>query len=488
MLTRHLSLAPVSKMSDQPIIVASEPSEVSIYTPRRDQPAATYIILSINFLIFLLMELAGGSKNPDVLLDFGASYGPYIRRGEYWRLVMPMFLHIGWLHLLVNSYALYLLGRILERVYAYGRFALLYVGAGVGSSFLSMRLSNNVAAGASGAIFGVAGAMLVTGYLHREAIPPRWGRAFGRGILPFIVLNLVFGYTVPGIDNWGHLGGLASGILLAFLIPPLERDSIPGSQSEKPSQFVVVIPLAVVAVSMAAAMGHYKEARVVTRLLEEGRQFRARHLDSQAFDRFQEAARRAPRDERPHEQLGLLYLEQRRVDEAIREYNEALRLSPNLPQAQLGLARAYRQKGDLAKARQFFEAVTGKNPATAEGQQILADLFAEQRLYPEAIQHYEGALRIAPDLAPAHNNLAWLYATCEDPKYRNPQRALEHAHRAVELSQWKEANFIDTLAEALYANGDFRHAVEVQTKALQLDPKNPEFQDHLARYRKAAGV
>lgn len=475
-------------MSDQPIVVNTGSPEVSYPAYRRFLPFATILILAVNVVIFSLMTLAGGSKNPDVLLDFGASYGPYIRRGEYWRLVLPMFLHIGWLHLAVNSYALFILGRLLERVYGYGRYSLVYVGAGVGSSFLSMRLSNNVAAGASGAIFGIAGAMLVAGYMHRQAIPARWGRAFGRGILPFIVLNLFFGFTVPGIDNWGHLGGLTSGILLAFLVPPPEPHSAFAVQGEEPSQAVVLIPLAIVALAMTATVDHYRTSRAVLRLLDEGRRYHAKHQEGLAFDRFREAARVAPKDERPHQELGAFYLEQKRAPEAIQEYNEALRLSPGQPQAQLGLALAYRQKGDLAKARELFEAVLGKNPSTPEGQQALADLCAEQKLYAEAIQHYQEALRIAPDLAPAHNNLAWLYATSEDPKYRNPKRALEHARRAVELSGWREATFIDTLAEALYANGDFDQAVKVQTKALKLDPNNPELQEHMARYRKAAGV
>ena len=158
-------------MPDEPIIVIS--NGIPQIVIRRYWAIATLVILGLNLFIFLLMTLAGGSTNPDILLDFGASFAPYFRRGEYWRAVMPMFLHIGWLHLLVNSYALYILGPILERVYGYGRFALLYVACGVGSSFLSMRMSSSVAAGASGAIFGIAGAMLTTGLLHRYAVPPR---------------------------------------------------------------------------------------------------------------------------------------------------------------------------------------------------------------------------------------------------------------------------------------------------------------------------
>jgi len=118
----------------------------------------------------------------------------------------------------------------------------------------------------------------------------------------------------------------------------------------------------------------------------------------------------------------------------------------------------------------------------------LADLDAQQKLYGDAINNYQQALRLAPDLAEAHNNLAWLYATCDDQKYRDPKAALDHAQRAVELTQWKEGESIDTLAEAHFVNGDYRQAVEIQKKALALEPDNKELQDHMARYRKAAGM
>ena len=387
---------------------------------RRYWPVVTLVILGINVVVFLIMTLAGGSTNTDVLLDFGASFSPYFRRGEYWRLVMPMFLHIGWLHLAVNSYALFLLGPILERVYGYGRFALLYVAAGMGSSAVSMSVSRNIiAAGASGAIFGIAGAMLVAGYLHREVIPPRWGRALGRGILPFIVLNLILGFSVRGIDNWGHLGGLLSGMVLAALIPPPAHDLATQSGDGRPSQAVIALPVVVVALAMASTAQHYVSSRDVTRLLLEGARLHAAHQDAKALDRFRAAAQRSSHDERPH--------------------------------------------------------------------MMMADLYAEQKLYSEAVQHYKEALQIDPASAVSHNNLAWLYATCEDPKWRDPRAALEHARKAVELTQWKEAGFIDTLAEANYASGSYQEAVRIQLRALQLDPQDPELQEHMARYRKAAG-
>ena len=454
---------------------------------RRYWPVVTLVIIGINVVIFLIMNYAGGSTNTDVLLDFGASFSPYFRRGEYWRLVMPMFLHVGWLHLLGNSYALFILGPILERVYGAGRFTLLYVAAGMGSSALSMSLSRNVAAGASGAIFGIAGAMLVAGYMHRDVIPRRWGRAFGAGIIPFIALMLFLGFSEKGIDKWGHVGGLLTGMVLAAFIPPPVHSLAPQFGEEKPSQAIIVLPVVVVGLAMASTAQHYAASRDVMRLLQQGVRLRLAHQDAKALERFQAAARRSPRDERPHMMMGALYLREQQFDKAIQEYSEAVRLMPSAPEAQLALGVAYRMKGDLGKAQQAFESALGKNPTTAEGQRLLADLYAEQKLFPEAVQHYKQALQIEPKNADSHNNLAWLYATCEDPKWRDPRAALEHARQAVELTQWKEAGFIDTLAEANYASGSYQEAVRIQSLALQLDPQDPELQEHMARYRKAAG-
>ncbi len=244
-------------MADQPTSLPVGPQYYAV-APRRYWAVATLTLLVLNFLFLALEIYAGGADNTQVLLNLGASYGPYLRRGEYWRLVMPMFLHGGWLHILGNSYCLYILGPILERVYGYGRYLTIYVAAGVGGALLSMLVSRNISVGASGAIFGIAGAMLVTGYVHRDVVPPRWGRAFGRGMIPFIALNLALGFSMHGIDNWGHLGGLATGALLAFVIPPPRHDLPYGEIAEPPSQAIVALPIAVVLLAMGATADHYR--------------------------------------------------------------------------------------------------------------------------------------------------------------------------------------------------------------------------------------
>src|SRR5215467_3679421 len=120
--------------------------------PPRFQPAATWVLLGMNILMFLLTAMVGGSRDPAVLLNFGASDRALLGHGQYWRLVMPMFLHAGIIHLAVNGLGIYFLGRIIEWLYGYGRFSLIYVLAGIGGSALSMWKSSEVGVGASGAL------------------------------------------------------------------------------------------------------------------------------------------------------------------------------------------------------------------------------------------------------------------------------------------------------------------------------------------------
>jgi len=446
-------------------------------------PVATCVILGLNVVIFILMTLSGGSQNTNVLLEFGASYGPYFRAGETWRVVMPMFLHIGVAHLAVNMLALYLLGSLLEPLYGYGRFSLLYVLSGMGGSLLSMEASSHIAAGASGAIFGIAGAMLVTGFLHPHVVPRRWKSIFGVGILLAIAINLIFGRVVPHIDNWAHLGGLITGLALAWLIPPAAANE--GQAAVRHAQPIVILPAILVALAIVATANHYLKTREAAQLITDSARLTADHQPDRAITLLEEARRLDPNNAAVREQLGALYLQAKRYPQAIREFQQALRFSPFSGADMIRLATAYEESGDLAKARELLEEAVRKMPNDVSAQEELAEVCTGLKLFPEAIRRYQRVLQLAPNSPLALNNLAWLYATCPDAHYRNPSAALQTALRAVQLTAWKQPDFVDTLAAALYANGKAGLAAQVETKALQLDPKNQIFQDNLSRYRHA---
>ncbi len=304
---------------------------------------------------------------------------------------------------------------------------------------------------------------------------------------------MIFGYTIKAIlpiDNWAHVGGLLTGILFGVIIPPprLKAEERLDTESGRPFEYSVLVPAVAVIAGMVWTATYYQTFGRVTRLLEQGEKLQEQHETARAEALYERARGLAPLDERPHEELASLDLDEGRLSDAIQQANLALRLNPDSPGAEVTLVAAYKRLGDMAHVKAILKEMEAALPPGAESQAALADLFARQKLYAEAIQHYEAAIKKKPDFSGALNNLAWLLATCEDPAFRDPARALELAKRAVELSEWKEATFIDTLAEALYASRDYQHAVEIEAKALELSPRDPEFRDHMERYRKAASA
>ncbi len=192
------------------------------------RPRWTYILMGVNIAVFLAMTVFGalndlglnGSQDFRVLLIFGAMQNQLIAQGDYHRLLTSMFLHIGLVHLMFNSYALFILGQDVERLYGSARFLLIYFLSGLGGSLASFVLgAGGISAGASGAIFGLIGTEIAYFYLHRQTFGQR-GQAQLRSLLMLAGINLIFGFTIPGINNLAHMGGLVFGALLGWLLAP----------------------------------------------------------------------------------------------------------------------------------------------------------------------------------------------------------------------------------------------------------------------------
>jgi rhomboid protease GluP len=192
----------------------------------------TMIFIGVNIGVFVLMCLAGGfavtSVNPEVLRGFGAKQNNLIaEQHEYWRLITAIFIHIGIIHLLLNNYALWIIGQEIERIYGSARFVVLYLVTGVIGSLGSYVFNPQAtSAGASGAIFGLFGVMATFAFKYRREIPKRLSQEIRRRVLPIIAINLVFGFSVKIVDNAAHVGGLLAGIALALAVPymrPTER-------------------------------------------------------------------------------------------------------------------------------------------------------------------------------------------------------------------------------------------------------------------------
>lgn len=178
-------------------------------------PFMTVGLIVIMVLVYGAMTLAGGSTNVNVLITFGAKLNVLIQQGEWWRLITPIFLHIGFTHILMNMITLYFVGMQIEAAFGHTRFLAMFLIAGIGGNVASFCFSDSLSAGASTAIFGLFGAFLMLGesFWQNPVI-----RQIARTFMAFIVMNLAFDIFTPGIDIAGHLGGLVVGFLVAYTV------------------------------------------------------------------------------------------------------------------------------------------------------------------------------------------------------------------------------------------------------------------------------
>lgn len=190
----------------------------------------TLLLLAAIAGVFVLEVIQGGSTDQRVLLELGANSGPHIARGEVWRLFTAMFLHIGLLHLVVNGWALFQLGALMEIWVGSLGFSLVYLASGLGGSAASflwtwvLNGQEQISAGASGAIFGVLGALIGFLLRRRDRLTPA-ARSLLTQLVFWAGLNVFLGFSVPGIDNAGHLGGLAVGLVLGPFLDSREQQS-----------------------------------------------------------------------------------------------------------------------------------------------------------------------------------------------------------------------------------------------------------------------
>jgi rhomboid protease GluP len=218
-----------------------------------ETPYVTIGLLVVITVIFLAMLYVGHGDVIRVSLLFGAKENSLVRQGQYWRLVTPIFLHGGWLHLLVNGYSLYRLGGSMERIYGAKKYFLIFLFAGITGNTLSYLLSPSPSLGASGALFGLVGAGLVFPIRFRNLIPADVRNSILRQLFPIAAINLAIGFSLHGIiDNWAHIGGLLGGAFIAlFLIPDvLEAEPRPALASSIVTA-LVLLSIGVVVASWA---------------------------------------------------------------------------------------------------------------------------------------------------------------------------------------------------------------------------------------------
>jgi rhomboid protease GluP len=215
----------LSALQQETFLVAEQEKEERMEVERimklsSGSRSITYFLIGTNVLIFLLMWITGASiwePTTDVLLKWGANYKPMTTGGEWWRLFTCIFVHIGIVHLLLNMYALLMIGNYLEPMLGRLRFTVAYVCTGIFASITSLWWHQEpiVSAGASGAIFGLYGLFLAL--LTTNLIPHSARKALLQSIGIFVLYNITYGLRSQAVDNSAHIGGLLSGLAIGYL-------------------------------------------------------------------------------------------------------------------------------------------------------------------------------------------------------------------------------------------------------------------------------
>jgi len=330
------------------------------------KPRLTYFLIAINVLIFILVELTGGSADIEHLIHSGAKYNPYIIDGEWWRIISSMFLHIGFLHLFMNMLALYYLGHAVERIFGTLRFLIIYMLAGIGGGLASFAFTIQVSAGASGAIFGLFGALLFFGAMHKQLFL----QTMGRNLLIIIGINIVFGFVVPQIDNSAHLGGLISGFIGATIV------FLPNNK-QMVKQWLATILYVVIAVFLAL---------YGINTHQEGSLYQLHNIDEHlANEQYDEAIALATDNIKVDDELlpqylfqrGYAYIQTNKIDLAIADLEQCISLTEEIPEAYYNLALLYYDTDQMSLAEETITKAIELDPHNTMFKEFYDEIFID---------------------------------------------------------------------------------------------------------------
>ncbi|GEN52072.1 rhomboid family intramembrane serine protease [Halobacillus faecis] len=329
------------------------------------KPRMTYFLLAVNVLIFLYIEWVGDSTSVETLIQYGAKFNPAIMEGEWWRIATSMFLHIGILHLFMNMFALYYLGTAVEKLYGTWRFTWIYLLSGLFGGVASFMLNPHVAAGASGAIFGLFGALLFFGVQHKQL----FFRTMGWNLIFIVILNISFGLLVPQIDNGAHIGGMVGGfIATAAVRMPKQMNRF------KQLAALVVFLLLISSMAYTGYVGLFNDAKGFSEvqktqeLNQSGAYDEVIAITSEALDNpgQYEAALRFNRS--------FAYLQKGETTAARKDLLRVIELSPNMAEAHYNLALLYQQVGEEEKAADHAERAADINPDQKDFKELYENL------------------------------------------------------------------------------------------------------------------
>lgn len=351
----------------------------------------TQAIFGINVAVFLAMLFAGVSilDHPASrdLIRWGANFGPYTLGGQWWRLLTCVFIHGSFLHIAFNMWCLWSLGELAEALYGHWMFGAVYLISGVASSLVSVWWNPQVlSVGASGAIFGIAGALVASFYLGEFSLPTAAIKGTLRSVVLFVGYNLFFGAVAHGIDNAAHIGGLVSGLILGALIARV------APSRDEPLRRVGVLLVGVLLVGLGVRWMQHSRSYLV------------------------------------HAQSGARLLAEHKNEEAIAELQTSLRLRPDFLPARFELARAYFFKGDLPNTEAELKRLIAASPQDERALSFLGYLYLEEKRPDPARKTFQKLVQINSNSADGHFGLASVSSF--EGKYAD---ALEEFKRTAKL-------------------------------------------------------
>jgi membrane associated rhomboid family serine protease/Flp pilus assembly protein TadD len=432
----------------------------------------TQILFGANIAVFLAMALASGTITSDfpgsIAVRFGANYGPYTLAGQWWRLFTYMFLHGGIWHIVFNLWCLWDLGALCESLYGRSTYLCIYLITGIAAGLTSVAWNPGVlSVGASGAIFGLAGALAASFYLGEFSIPRFAIQGTLRSLAFFIGFNVLFGvgynFILGGsagyVDNACHVGGLVSGAILGALIAKFAADR------DRAAPRIAVLLL--ITVALAGAV--FGVARWRGPSMRFGRTiFDVQQNANRKIADFRKRVQQNPRDAAAHYALAHEYFITGQESEGVSELKRVLELDPKNESARTDLGAVYLDQGNAKESQEQFAALLAQDANSVNGHVGLGMALADQQNHAAAIHEFQEAARLSPQTPGLYYRMG------------ASQFQLKHYDDAIgSYMKERELNGDDpkletALAEAYEAKGMTREAQEARSRAAQMNGGRPE--------------
>jgi len=343
------------------------------------------------FLVMVLRGVPWMNPTSEQLVRWGASFGPLTLQHDWWRLLAATFIHIGIVHLALNMWCLWELGKLAETLFDKWSFLLIYLLSGIAGEITSVGWNaHGVSAGASGAIFGLTGALIAALKIGKLPVPREQVKETLRSVLLFAGYNLVYGAIKSNIDNAAHLGGLVAGLIIGA---SLSQHLISGPEVRARLRFFVFIgAAALLTTSFMLVRRHHGP---LIRLAEAADTLQRGEID-RALPQLQDLARSMPNDAGVHDLLGRAYVEKKQFDKALPELQRAAQLGPPNSALLYRLGWTYMALHRFEDAQKSFAEVVRLTPNEEGGYISLGIAQENLQRHDDAIVSFRKATELAP--------------------------------------------------------------------------------------------